>query len=209
MKSPEVCYTGTGPGWREAGYGAAEFLISSLILLGISAGIFTVLADVESTASYQPEVLSVMANTRIAMDTVERYISMAGNNPTGAAFSPVTITSSTEVRLCSDNTGSAGSSQGDPDGDILDSDEDVTIRYNTGARSIEKVLPDGTVQTIGTGISAFSLYYFDAAGATTTDGGAVQRIGVTITGVSMVPDPHNKKTFGITTYSNVKLANRN
>ena len=196
------------PTESEKGFGLAEFIMSALIVLTLSAGIFTILADVESTAGYQPEVLSVMANTRMAMDAVERYISQAGNNPQGAAFTPVTITSSTQVRLCSDLTGSAGGNQGDPDGDILDGDEDVTIQYNSTARSIEKVLADGTVETLATGISAFSLHYFDASGAETAIGANVQRIGVTITGLSTVADPHNRKTFGITLSSNVKLANR-
>ncbi len=76
-----------------------------------------------------------MENTRVAMGTLERYIVQAGNNPRSAAFAPVTITSATQVRLCSDLTGSAGGNQGDPDGDILDANEDVTIRYNATGRS--------------------------------------------------------------------------
>jgi len=109
------------------------------------------------------------------MSTLGRYIVQAGSNPRSASFTPVTITSSTQVQLCTDVTGSSGGSQGDPDGDILDTDENVTIRYNQTACSIELVDGNGTVQTLANYISAFTLNYFDKDGNATTVGPTSER----------------------------------
>jgi Tfp pilus assembly protein PilW len=193
---------------EESGFALAEFLISTVIILSLSAGIFNMLTDAQSTSGYQTEVLSVMENTRVAMSTLERHIVEAGNNPRGAAFTPVTITDSTQVQLCTDLTGSAGGNQGDPDGDILDADENVTIRYNQNNRSIELVTGDGTVQTVANYISGLSLQYYDSNGNTTTVGANVRKIRVTINGSSTVANPRTRKTFGLTVSSDFTLPNR-
>jgi hypothetical protein len=149
-----------------------------------------------------------MENTRVAMNVLERLIVQAGNNPHNASFTPVTITSSTEVQLCTDQTGSLGGDQGDPDGFIDDSNENVTIRYDAGTRSIELVGGDGTIQTLANFVSAFSLQYYDKNGSATTVGGNVQRIKVTITGASTSVNPVTRKGFGMSLSSDFILANR-
>jgi hypothetical protein len=197
------------PGIRkESGFGLVEFLMSALVVVTLSAGIFSILTDMQSTSGYQSEVLSVTENTRVAMSTLERLIVQAGNNPSSASFTPVTITGSTQVQLCADLTGSSGGSQGDPDGDILDVDENVTIQYNATARSIELVAGDGTTQTLANYISGFSFQYYDENGNTTTVGADVRKIKVTISGASSVANPRTKKTFGLTLTSDFTLPNR-
>jgi hypothetical protein len=191
----------------EAGFGLAEFLISTVILLVISAGVFTLMADMQSSAGYQSEVQGVLGNSRIGMEMIEHYILQAGNNPRSAVLTPVTITSSTEVRLQSDLTGSSGGGQGDPDGDIADPDEDVIIRYNSTDKTIELVLADGTVQTIASYISAFSFTYLDATGAVTATANDVRMIRVAISGASTRSNPRTHKTFGIALASDFKLQN--
>jgi hypothetical protein len=203
--APLPCDQGTV---KEHGFALAEFLVSTVIVLGLSAGVFTMLTNVLSTSGYQTEVLSVMENTRVAMGTLQRYIVQAGNNPRLAAFAPVTITSATEVRLRSDLTGLAGGNQGDPDGDVLDANEDVIIRYNATGRRIELVAADGTVQTLAQYISGFSLAYLDTTGTATTAGANVRTIRITINGTSAVANPRTRKTFGLTLTGVATLPNR-
>src|SRR5438093_4149004 len=76
-----------------SGFSLAEFLLSTVILLLISAAVFRMMAETQRASSYQTEVHAVMDNTRIAMDTLERYIRQAGNNPTGLVFEAVEIVS--------------------------------------------------------------------------------------------------------------------
>jgi hypothetical protein len=193
---------------EESGFGLVEFLMSTLVVMSLSAGIFTILTDMQSNSGYQAEVVSVMENTRVVMSTLGRYIVQAGSNPRAASFTPVTITSSTQVQICADVTGSSGGSQGDPDGDILDTDENVTMRYDQTARSIELVDGNGTIQTLANYISAFTLNYFDKDGNVTTVGADVRKIRVTISGSSTVANPRTKKRFGLTLTSDFTLPNR-
>jgi hypothetical protein len=193
---------------EEGGLALAEFLISTAIVMTLSAGLFNMLTDAQSTSGYHTEVLGVTENTRVAMSTIGRFISQAGNNPLGAAITPVTITSATQVQLCADLTGSAGGGQGDPDGDILDANENVTIRYSPNDRSIELVDGNGTVQTLANYISDFSLEYLDAGGNVTAIGANVRTIRVSISGSSTAANPRTKKTFGFTIAGDFTMPNR-
>ena len=196
----------------ESGFSIAEFLISSVILLLVSSAVFTMLAQIQRASSYQTEVQAVLENTRIGMDTVERLIRQAGNDPKVAGFAGVTITSATEVRILSDLTGSlsgAGSpDKGDPDGDTLDAGEDVTIRYDATNRCIELVPNGGAAQPIANYITAFQMQYLNAAGAATTVGADVRRIRITMTGGSNLPDPQTGQVFSVQVASDVQLATR-
>ena len=195
----------------EAGFSLAELLIASLVLLLISAAVFSVLAESQKAASYQTEVQAVLDNTRTAADTAERYIRQAGNDPLNAGVVGITIASATEVRIRSDLTGSAGPAnpdKGDPDGDTLDAGEDVTIRYNPAARSIELVPDGGSAQSIANNISAFALQYYDAKGATTAVGADVRRINISVSGASTIPNPQTGLIFGITLSSDIQIGTR-
>ncbi len=193
-----------------AGFSLVEFLLASLILLLVSMGVFGVMASVQRSSSYQTEVQAVLDNTRIAMDTVSHILEQAGNDPKGSGFPGVTITSATQVRVRSDLTGSAGanSDKGDPDGDTLDSGEDLTIQYNSSTRSIELLPGGGGAQAIATNIAAFSMRYFDATGAPTSVGADVRKVTVTLTGASILPDPETKQVFSQRVTSDVQLATR-
>jgi Tfp pilus assembly protein PilW len=196
----------------ECGFGLVEFLIATLVLLAVSSSVFTMLAQTQKAASYQTEVQSVLENTRLAMDTLERVIRQAGNNPTLAAFQGVTIVSSTEARFCADLTGSGSSSgqpdKGDPDGDILDSGEDATIRYDAATRCLQLVT-NGNAQPFASYVSAFDMQYLDAGGNVTGASANVRKIRVTIVGASTLRNPQTGQTFSTRRASDIELTARN
>ncbi len=194
----------------EWGFSLAEFVVSSFILLLISASVFHMLAETQRTSSYQTEVQAVMDNSRIAMDTVERFIRQAGNNPTNLAFEGVEIvsTSPPTLRLRSNLTGSVNSDQGDPDNDINDSGEDVTLSYNSSTKSVTLTPNGGTAQPIANYVSALDFQYFDANGIVTAVGSQVRKVRVTITGTTTLAHPQTKKTFGQTVSTDVQIASR-
>ena len=144
------------------------------------------------------------------METLERIIQQAGNDPLTTGFSGLTITSATDIRVLSDLTGSAGPAspdKGDPDGDTNDSGEDVRIRFDVGDHAIELVV-GGTAQPIANNISDFSLQFFDRDGVATNVGDDVRRIRISLTGASPVPDPQTGHTFSLHLSSDVQLAVR-
>jgi Tfp pilus assembly protein PilW len=195
----------------EDGFTMAEFLVSTSIFLLVAAGVFGVLTQVQRTVSYQVEIQGVLESTRLGMDIVERILQQAGNDPHRVGFAGITITSSTEVRVRSDLTGSAGSGspdKGDPDGDTDDANEDITIRFDAAGQSIDLVSAGGAAQPIASNIAVFAMQYFDRNGIATSTGKDVSRIRLSITGVSSFPDPQTGRAFSMELVSDVRLAAR-
>ena len=189
----------------QAGFTLAEFLVASLILLVVASAVFRLLSEIQHTTSYQAEVQSVLNNTRIAMQTVERYVRQAGNDPLKIGFPGITIISATEVQIRSDRTGSKRAGKGDPDGDVDDPGENITIRYNTKSRSLEIVPGRGPAQIVANYISDFAMKYYSAEGNPTASGDQVCRIAVTISGSTLQADPITRKLFGIRLSRSVRV----
>ncbi len=193
----------------QSGFSLTEFLIATLIMLVAVSYIYGMLSEVQRSLSFQTEVQSVLNNTQLALQMAGRYIRQAGNDPLGSGLAGITIISSTEVRIQSDLTGSAGPGnpdKGDPDGDINDSSEDVTIRYNSSTRSLEIVPGGGPAQVVAGYISGLSFQYYDADGNPTSMGNAVRKINVTVSGASSLPDPQTHQIFGVQLSSDFQVA---
>jgi Tfp pilus assembly protein PilW len=197
----------------DEGFSLVEFLMATGILLVITASIFSMLGETQRAASYQTEVQGVLDNTRIAMDTLERIIRQAGNDPHAVGFPGLTFTpgNHTTLQVRSDLTGSSGPTypdKGDPDGDTNDANENVTIQFSSP--NIQ-VTPSGagSAQSIANYISAFNLEYYDTGGAVTTVPSAVRKVQITITGRSNLADPQTRQFYSIQLRSDVQLATRN
>ena len=198
----------TGERKSQAGFTLAEFMISALILLIVASAVFSLLIEIQRTASYQTEVQSVLNNTRIAMQAIERCIRQAGNDPHHSGVPAITIISATEMQVRSDLTGSLGPGnpdKGDPDGDIYDSGENVTIRYNSSSRSVEIVPDSGSAQIIAGYISGLAFQYYDADGGLTSNGNDVRRIAVVLSGASLLPNPQTHQIFGTRVSSDIRV----
>ena len=207
IESMRVCIRPAESG-SETGFTITEFLFSAAILLFISAAVFGMLAEIQRAASYQTEVQSVLNNVRVAMQTLERQIRQAGNDPLGSGLTGISIISSTEVRIQSDLTGSAGAGspdKGDPDGDIDDSGENVIIRYNPTSHTLE-IVSGGSAQIIANYISGLSLQYFDESGTVATSGSDVRSIKVTLSGSSLLPDPQTHEIFSMQLNSGIQVS---
>ncbi|NWG11912.1 MAG: hypothetical protein HXY20_00065 [Acidobacteria bacterium] len=193
---------------RESGFSLVEFLISTLVLLLVATAVFAVLAETQRAASYQTEVQAVMDNSRVALETLERILRQAGNNPQGAALTPITIISPTEVQVQSDLTGSVPPDRGDPDGQIDDPGENLTIRYNAGNRTIELIPNGGSAMPVANYISAFTIEWFDALGAATVNGAAATRARIRLTATTAVPNPQTRQIFGMQQACDVLIQSR-
>ena len=193
----------------QSGFTVTEFLIAAAILLVITSAVFGLIIDIQQSGGYQSEVQSVLNNTRIAMQTVERFIRQAGNDPFGVGFAGITIVSAQEIQVRSDLTGSAGPGspdRGDPDGDTGDSGESVAIRFNSSTRSLEIVAEGGAAQIVAGSISGLSFQYYDAAGNITATGGDVRKVGISVSGTSLQRDPRTGKTFGVQLNSEIAIS---
>jgi type II secretory pathway pseudopilin PulG len=190
------------------GFTLVELLIATMVLIAASAAAFGLLAEIQRTAGYQAEVQLVINNTRVAMQAVERYIRRAGNDPHSIGLCGITIVGASEVQIRSDITGSSGKAdpnKGDPDGDLKDSGEDITIRYNDRTKSLEVVPGGGPAQIVAGYISEFTMEYYDADGNITTVGSDVRTVAVTIAGSSLQPNPRTRRLFGLKLSGNVRV----
>jgi type II secretion system protein J len=202
---------GKGGANDESGFSLAEMLMASAILLIISLAVFGALNGIQKTAGYQAEVQAVLDNTRNALQIMERCIRQAGNDPYKKGFEAISIVGPTEFRMRSDITGSAGpgnANKGDPDGDINDSGENLSIRYNSREKRLEMISRNGPAQIIAENISGLSLQYFDAEGNPTGIGDLVHRITVKIKGTSIYKDPKTRECFGVELESTVRILTR-
>lgn len=193
----------------QGGFGLAELLVSTSILLVTAASVFGLLSEIQRKSSYQAEVLSVLNNTQIAMQMVGRYIRQAGNDPLHRGFTGITLAGPSEIGIQSDLTGSAGPGnpdKGDPDGDTFDSGEDVLIRYNNSTRSLEIVPGGSSAQVVAGYISGLSFLYYDSEDRPTAAGSDVRKIKVTISGTSLLPDPDTRRNFGVQLSSTFRMA---
>jgi Tfp pilus assembly protein PilW len=197
----------TGGKTDEAGFSLTELLICALVLLAVTSAAFSIMSEIQRTAGHQAEMQSVLNNTRIAMQIIERYIRQAGNDPSASGLNGITIVSATEVQIHSDLTGSAAGNpdKGDPDGDIDDSGENVTIRFNDKTHAIEIVPSGGPPQIIAGYISDLLFQYYDASGAITSVDCKVRKISVSISGTSTLPNPQTHRFFGVRLCSEVLL----
>lgn len=193
------------------GYSLIEFMIASLILLLTAGAAFEILARVQRTAVIQCDVQETLDNAHNAMDTVIRYLRQAANDPGGAGFDGITVISASEVRIRSDLTGSAGSSnpdKGDPDGDVEDASEDVCIRYDASDRAIKVISAAGSPQVIAGSISEFGMQYLNYEGEETEIGSDIRRIKVTLSATGNLPDPSTGQYLRIRLTSDVRVATR-
>jgi type II secretory pathway pseudopilin PulG len=199
----------TGGCRNPSGFALIELMISALILLAVSCAVFNALIEMQQAAGYQSEIQSVLSGTQIAMQTVERYVRQAGNDPLRSGVAGIIIVSPQEMRIQSDLTGSAGPGnpdKGDPDGDTGDSGENVTIRYNSGTRSLEIVPDGGPAQIVASGISDLTFTYYNAAGGTAATGSEICKIGISISGTSLLPNPRTRQIFGVKLSSDIQVS---
>jgi len=189
----------------ESGFSLTEMLMSSVILLVISLAVFGALNGIQQTARCQAEIHRVLDNARNALQTTERYIRQAGNDPLRTGLEAISIVSPTEVRIRSDITGSRRRSKGDPDGDTDDSRENILLRFNSREKRLEMVSRNGPAQIIAENISDFSLQYFDEDGNPTGTGSMVRKITISISGTSIYTDPRTGKPFGVKLESTVRI----
>ena len=179
-----------------AGFSLVELLMSTLILSVLTASLLPMLNDFQRETAYRSETQAVLDNIRVAIETLEKYIRQAGNDPHGTGFQGITIVSDQAVTVRSDLKGSHGADKGDPNGDTSGPDENVTLRFNPANQSLE-IVSGGAAQIVCNRIGDLKFRYYDADGNITIDGRRVRRIAVTISGMADRPNPVTRKIFGI------------
>lgn len=189
----------------EEGFSLAELLVCVLVFSALGAALFALLGELQQKAAFQAETRSVVQDTRLALDTVERFVRQAGNDPLGTGIEGVTLRGSSSVRLRTDIKGDAGGDKGDPDGDSGDSDEDVLLRFNPAAGTLEMVSGSGPPQIVAGRISDLAFRYYNESGGIAAGGERVCRIGITLRGATLFADPRTGRRHGVELEGEVRV----
>ncbi|MEA2014583.1 MAG: prepilin-type N-terminal cleavage/methylation domain-containing protein [Thermodesulfobacteriota bacterium] len=185
---------------KDDGFTIIELLIAmvvGLVLLGAMYSVFTMHNKIFNT---QEQIAEMQQNARAAMDIMTREIRMAGYDPLGSAGAGIISAASDSLNFTLDTTGTADS----PDGDINDSNENITYSLYTTS-GIQKLGRKSTAaasnQPVAEHVQSLAFQYRDANGATTATPANVRRIQVTLTVQTAIPDPDYAVNSGYRTYS--------
>lgn len=174
---------------NERGFSLIEALVAVSILVVVGVGVLAILDQTQLGYRSQTEVAETTQQLRIALDQILGYCRQAGNDPTESmTVEPIVISSSSQIQINSDVTGSVDSTSqeameatGDPDG-LLDSIyEQITVRFDSASNSVFIDIGYGE-QLLADRVSDLTFTFYDAAGSVTTNAADVHRIRVSITG---------------------------
>ncbi|NQT56785.1 MAG: prepilin-type N-terminal cleavage/methylation domain-containing protein [Desulfobacteraceae bacterium] len=191
---------------REKGFTLTELLIAmalSGIILGTIAGTFIMQ---RKTYDIQEQITEMVQTARASIDMMSREIRMAGHDPTGAGFDGITYDADQlqiKVDIYKKNN------TGDPDGDTLDSNENIIYKYydehSKYPYQIKRKTGNGTFQPFAENIKEFKFDYLDSAGNATTTTADIRQIRITITSRTAKPDPNYSPNGGYRTYTLTSL----
>lgn len=183
------------------GFTIVELLVSILVSMIVLAAVSAAFIVQDKSFAKQEQVIDAHENARAAIQLMMKELLMAGYDPTGGASAGILLADSNTVRFTMDTNNS-----GNGDGDVADSNEDITYALDTAENQItRKVGSSGTPQPIAENIEALAFSYFDRNGNQLTgvplsnsDKAKVTRISVEVTpkmpetaGFNRRDDPEN------------------
>jgi len=199
------------------GFSLVEVVISSSVLLLVTATIFSLLSQSQSSYQSQQYMLQVTQQARTAVDQVCTYLRQAGNDPEeylkNNNIPPIEILGSNYILINSDITGSVPAASGDPLEATRDSDgtldnlyERVEVRYDPIEKNLYLDIGYGA-DVLADNLS-FNLTFFDSNGNETGVENEIARVRVEVVAETENADPQTAKVQSITLQSEVMLRSR-
>jgi len=194
----------------EHGFSLVEMLIASMLLVVLGGSVLALLVEIEQVAGFQSDQQAALQNTLLGMDLVERLLRQAGNDPRDIGLNALSLAAPNQVRACADLTGASAPGspdKGDADGDTNDSFEDVVIRRNSSADTLEVVPAGGGVLAVAENITGFSINFFSDQGAPIPAGPSAVRARIALSGRSRTVNPRSRRAFALQLAKDVHLVN--
>jgi len=197
------------------GFSVVEALIVVAILGVVLGSIFGIAYQAQRSFDAEKRFTETSQHARVAMDEIVRYIRQAGNDPypkEGTPFPAVEVVTGNVINVRSDITGSYDGVTGDPDKLLNSPMEDVTIRYDSGAKtvSIQDNRAGGGFQVLADHIevpSGESFFgFFDSSGGATTDPKKI--VSVQVTMAAKTPPRAGSKINTVTYRSHVFIRSK-
>ena len=175
---------------RDDGFSLIELLIALAMMGIILAAVFSFAIAQGQHLTTQEQVSQMAQTARATMDLLTQDLTMAGYNPTGAAFTGVTYTAA-QLELKADLNGN---------GVATDPGETVVYTYDPDTSQILR-LADGWNEPVADHIQSFVFDYLNASGNATTVSAQIRQVRVTLTARTGKPDPRYATNGGYRTYA--------
>ena len=143
------------------GFTMVELLVGMAVSLLALGAIYSTFLSQHKSYLVQGEVAAMQQNIRAAMFHLQREIRMAGCDPQGTAGAGIKIASATSIRFTEDVWN--GTSGGNPDGDVDDSNEDITYNLDDSDGDGVNDELDRNNHTVAQNIDAIDFVYLDAS----------------------------------------------
>jgi type IV pilus assembly protein PilW len=159
------------------GFTVIELLLAVAIAGIVMASFYSVYMSQQSSYLRQEEIAAMNQNIRSALFYMEKEIRMAGLDPTGRAGAGIVKAEENLIQITEDLWGQDGN--GPPDGDIDDTNEDITytLTDNDGDGDTDLVRNN---KLIAQNISSLVFDYMDGDGNTTASLTAIRFVEVTL-----------------------------
>ena len=162
---------------NQNGFTLTELLVALAISGVVMAGIYSAYYSQQKSYITQEQVAAMQQNLRVAMYYMEREIRMAGCDPTGNAGAGIQAISNNTINFTLDITDDVGT--GEPDGDTLDANEDITYSLDDNDVDGDNDLERNN-NLIAENIDALDFVYLDANGAITATLANIRSVQITM-----------------------------
>jgi type IV pilus assembly protein PilW len=172
----------------------AELLITLALMGVILAGVTTSFVSQRKAMAVQSQRGLLIQQAQAALELLTRELRLAGTNPTGATFTPVTY-STAQLEIRADLNGN---------GTTSDANEHLLYAYDEPNKRITRDAGGGA-QPLVENIQTFTFQYLDSAGNPTTLSSAIRQLQISITAQTAAPDPQYKDHNGYRTFTMASL----
>jgi len=158
------------------GFSTVELLVAMAITGVVMAAIYSAYYSQQKSYNTQDLIVAMQQNLRAAMFHMESEIRMAGYDPTGGAGAGIVSAGANSINITMDITDDPGTAP-DGDGDILDTNEDVTFSLYT-AGGIQKLGRNS--QPVAENIDYLDFVYLDENGTETASLSDIKSVQITL-----------------------------
>lgn len=165
---------------KQAGFTLVELLIA-MVVSGMVIGAATLIVQtMVRNHNTEVQVTTMQQNLRSTLDYMERYIRMAGYDPTEEADAEFTRLLSNHIAFTRDKGSPSGTDiDNDPNGSI-DPHWDEMIEFRLNGDRLERIRETGTPVLLADDIEALNFVYLDNDGDPTNAPGDVRSVQISI-----------------------------
>jgi type IV pilus assembly protein PilW len=180
------------------GFTLTEMMVAITIGMIVIASVTGTFTAQTRQNNAEEQISQLHQNVRGAVDMISRDLMQAGYKAPGGSVTGVAYSGATPTSL---------TIQADLDANgTIDNTANATVEYinytfdSTNHQITRKLGSGGTANLVADSITAFSVSYYDASGATTTVSSSVRKVTISITGQTAKPDPSYSSNGGYRIY---------